>query len=392
MILNKKFLLWREMTMKLNKQDIFKALETISVPGEGQNMVESGAVNNVMTFGDEVIVDITIANPSLQAKKRTEVDIMKTVHDKVYEKAKVTVNVKVDAPAKPAANVIKGNPIPGIQNIIAIASGKGGVGKSTVTANLGVTLSKMGFKVGILDADIYGPSIPIMFDVETERPLAVDIDGKSKMKPVENYGVKVLSIGFFTQPNQAVVWRGPMASKALNQMIFDAHWGELDFMLIDLPPGTGDIHLSIMQSLPITGAVIVSTPQKVALADAKKGVAMFQQESINVPVLGIIENMAYFTPEELPDNKYYIFGKEGAKNLSEDLEVPFLGEIPLVQSIREAGDNGRPVALQTATALEQAFENLTKNVVQEVVRRNDDLPPTEAIKITTMAGCAAVNK
>ncbi|MGE5944708.1 MAG: P-loop NTPase [Flavobacteriales bacterium] len=378
--------------MKLNKQDILKALETITVPGEGQSMVESGAITNVVTFGDEVIVDITIKNPSLQAKKRVEVDILKTIHDLVYEKAKITVNVKVDAPATPKTNVIKGKPIPGIQNIVAVASGKGGVGKSTVTANLAVTLAKMGFKVGVLDADIYGPSIPIMFDVENERPLAVNIDGKSKMKPVENYGVKVLSIGFFTQPNQAVVWRGPMAAKALNQMIFDAHWGELDFMLIDLPPGTGDIHLSIMQSLPITGAVIVSTPQNVALADAKKGVAMFQQESINVPVLGIIENMAYFTPEELPDNKYYIFGKEGAKNLAEDLQVPFLGEIPLVQSIREAGDVGRPAALQTATPLEQAFEKLTQNVVQEVVRRNDDLPPTEAIKITTMAGCAAVKK
>ena len=378
--------------MKLNKQDIFKALESITVVGEGQNMVESGAVTNVVTFGDEVIVDITIKNPSLQAKKRTEVDILKTIHEQVYEKAKITVNVKVDAPAKPKVNVIKGNPIPGIQNIVAIASGKGGVGKSTVTANLAVTLAKMGFKVGVLDADIYGPSIPIMFDVEAEKPLAVNIGGKSKMKPVENYGVKVLSIGFFTQPNQAVVWRGPMAAKALNQMIFDAHWGELDFMLIDLPPGTGDIHLSIMQSLPITGAVVVSTPQNVALADAKKGVAMFQQESIDVPVLGIIENMAYFTPEELPNNKYYIFGKEGAKNLADDLQVPFLGEIPLVQSIREAGDVGRPAALQTATELEQAFEKLAQNVVQEVVRRNDSLPPTEAIKITTMAGCSAVKK
>ena len=378
--------------MKLNKQDILKALESITVPGEGQNMVESGAITNVVTFGDEVIVDITIKNPSLQAKKRTEVDILKTIHDLVYEKAKITVNVKVDAPAKPKVNVIKGNPIPGIQNIVAVASGKGGVGKSTVTANLAVTLAKMGFKVGVLDADIYGPSIPIMFDVENERPLAVNIEGKSKMKPVENYGVKVLSIGFFTQPNQAVVWRGPMAAKALNQMIFDAHWGELDFMLIDLPPGTGDIHLSIMQSLPITGAVVVSTPQNVALADARKGVAMFQQESISVPVLGIIENMAYFTPEELPDNKYYIFGKEGAKHLAEDLQVPFLGEIPLVQSIREAGDVGRPAALQTATPLELAFEKLTQNVVQEVVRRNEDLPPTEAIKITTMAGCSAVKK
>ncbi|GGG39468.1 Mrp/NBP35 family ATP-binding protein [Bizionia arctica] len=377
--------------MKLNKQDIFKALETISAPGEGKNMVESGAVKNIVTFADEVIVDIVINNPSLQAKKKMEVEIMKTIHDLVYEKAKITVNVKVEA-TTPTKNEIKGKSIPGIQNIIAVASGKGGVGKSTVTANLAVTLAKMGFKVGILDADIYGPSVPIMFQVENEKPLAVNIEGKSKMKPVENYGVKILSIGFFTKPDQAVVWRGPMAAKALNQMIFDAHWGELDFMLIDLPPGTGDIHLSIMQSLPITGAVIVSTPQKVALADAKKGVAMFQQESINVPVLGIIENMAYFTPEELPENKYYIFGKEGAKHLAEDLDVPFLGELPLIQSIREAGDIGRPAAMQTATPLEEAFEKITQNVVQEVVRRNTDLPPTEAIKITTMAGCSAVKK
>jgi ATP-binding protein involved in chromosome partitioning len=378
--------------MKLNKQDILKALETISAPGEGQNMVESKAVTNVITFGDEVIVDITIKNPSLQAKKKTEVEILKTIHDLVYEKAKITVNVKVNAPTTPKANVIKGKPIPGIQNIIAVASGKGGVGKSTITANLAVSLAKMGFKVGILDADIYGPSIPIMFDVENERPLAVNSGGISKMKPIENYGVKILSIGFFTQPNQAVVWRGPMASKALNQMIFDAHWGTLDFMLIDLPPGTGDIHLSIMQSLPITGAVVVSTPQNVALADAKKGVAMFQQESINVPVLGIVENMAYFIPEELPNNKYYIFGKEGAKHLAADLKIPFLGEIPLIQSIREAGDVGHPAALHTATPLEKAFEKLTQNIVQELVRRNEDLPPTEAIKITTIAGCAAFKK
>jgi ATP-binding protein involved in chromosome partitioning len=378
--------------MKLNKQDILKSLETISAPGEGQNMVESGAVTNVVTFADEVVVDITITNPSLQAKKKTEVEIMQTIHKLVYEKAKITVNVKVNAPAKSAPNVIKGKEIPGIKNIIAVASGKGGVGKSTVTANLAVTLAKMGFKVGILDADIYGPSMPIMFDVELERPVAVTIEGKSKMRPVENYGVKILSIGFFTKPDQAVVWRGPMAAKALNQMIFDAHWGELDFMLLDLPPGTGDIHLSIMQSLPITGAVVVSTPQNVALADAKKGVSMFQQESINVPVLGIIENMAYFTPDELPDNKYYIFGKEGAKNLAEDLGVRFLGELPLVQSIREAGDVGRPAALQTATELERAFEKLTQNVVEEVVKRNENLPATEAIKITTMAGCSAVKK
>lgn len=373
--------------MKINKSEVLQALETISAPGEGKNMIESGAVTNVMIFGDEVVVDITINNPSLQAKKKTEVEVLKTIHDKVYQKAKVKVNIKVEAQEKPQ---IKGKAIPGIKNIIAVASGKGGVGKSTITSNLAVSLAKMGFKVGLLDADIYGPSAPIMFDVANEKPLAVNVDGRSKMKPVENYGVKILSIGFFTQPNQAVIWRGPMASKALNQMIFDAAWGELDFLVLDLPPGTGDIHLSIMQSLPITGAVVVSTPQHVALADAKKGVAMFQQESINVPVLGIVENMAYFTPEELPDNKYYIFGKEGAKELALDLQVPFLGEIPLIQSVREAGDTGRPAALQEDTPFEDAFTVLTQNIVQEVVRRNDSLPPTEAIKITTMAGCSAV--
>ncbi|MDT0606670.1 Mrp/NBP35 family ATP-binding protein [Croceitalea rosinachiae] len=376
--------------MKLDKKEILKALEHITVPGEGQNMVESGAVTNIQVFGDEVEVDITIKNPSLQARKKTEVEILKIIHEKVYAKAKIKVNLKVEASSKPKVNEIKGKPIPGIQNIIAVASGKGGVGKSTVTANLAVTLAKMGFKVGLLDTDIYGPSMPIMFDVALEKPLSINVDGKNKMKPVENYGVKLLSIGFFTQPNQAVIWRGPMASKALNQMIFDAHWDELDFLLLDLPPGTGDIHLSIMQSLPVTGAVVVSTPQEIALADARKGVAMFQQEAINVPVLGIVENMAYFTPAELPDNKYHIFGKDGAKHLAEDLKVPFLGEIPLVQSIREAGDVGRPAALQTATPTEEAFEELTKNVVQELVNRNTALPPTEAIKITTMAGCSAV--
>lgn len=379
--------------MKINKQDILNALETISAPGEGKNMIESGMIQNVVTFADEVIVDLKLSTPALHIKKRTEADVIKVIREKIFAEAKVIVNITIEAPVKPQnPNLIKGKVIPGIKNIVAVASGKGGVGKSTVTANLAVTLAKMGFEVGVLDADIYGPSIPIMFDVASEKPLSITVDGKSKMKPIENYGVKVLSIGFFTQPNQAVIWRGPMAAKALNQLIFDAAWGELDFMLLDLPPGTGDIHLSIMQSLPITGAVVVSTPQTVALADARKGVAMFQQENIDVPVLGIIENMAYFTPEELPENKYYIFGKEGAQNLAEDLEVPFLGALPLVQSIREAGDAGRPAALQTATPLEEAFENITKNVVEQTVRRNESLPPTEAIKITTMAGCSAVNK
>ncbi|NMH25445.1 Mrp/NBP35 family ATP-binding protein [Flavobacterium solisilvae] len=376
--------------MKLDRKEILKALETITIAGEGKNMVESGAVKNVLIFGDEVTIDLLIATPAMHIKKRAEDDIKKLIHEKFSPDAIVKVNIKVEAKENP--NEIKGKAIPGISNIIAVASGKGGVGKSTTTANLAVTLAKMGFKVGVLDADIYGPSMPIMFDVENEKPISVEVDGKSKMKPIESYEIKLLSIGFFTSPSQAVIWRGPMASKALNQMIFDADWGELDFMLIDLPPGTGDIHLSIMQSLPITGAVVVSTPQAVALADAKKGVSMFLSEAINVPVLGIIENMAYFTPEELPNNKYYIFGKEGAKNLAEDLQVPFLGEVPLVQSIREAGDYGRPAALQTASPLEKVYEEIARNVVQEVVYRNENLAPTEAIKITTMAGCSAVKK
>ena len=378
--------------MKLDRKDILKALETITVAGEGKNMVESGAVANVITFGDEVVVDLVLHTPAMHIKKRAEDDIKKTIHDLVSPDAKVKVNTKVEAAVAENPNQIKGKAIPGIKNIIGVASGKGGVGKSTVTANLAVSLAKMGFSVGILDADIYGPSMPIMFDVESEKPISVTIDGKSKMKPVESYEVKILSIGFFTSPSQAVIWRGPMASKALNQMIFDADWGELDFMLVDLPPGTGDIHLSIVQALPITGVVIVSTPQAVALADAKKGVAMFMSDAINVPVLGIIENMAYFTPEELPENKYYIFGKEGAKNLAEDLEVPFLGEVPIVQSIREAGDYGRPAALQAGSVIETVFEEITRNVVREVISRNENLPATEAVKITTMAGCSSVKK
>jgi len=385
--------------MKLDRKEILSALETITIAGEGKNMVESGAVKNVLIFGNEVTVDLLIATPAMHIKKRAEDDIRKLIHEKFSPDVVVKVNIKVEAQANPngsssseQAQQIKGKAIPGISNIIAVASGKGGVGKSTITANLAVTLAKMGFKVGVLDADIYGPSMPIMFDVENEKPISVEVDGKSKMKPVESYEIKILSIGFFTAPSQAVIWRGPMASKALNQMIFDADWGQLDFMLIDLPPGTGDIHLSIMQSLPITGAVVVSTPQAVALADAKKGVSMFLSDSINVPVLGIIENMAYFTPEELPNNKYYIFGNGGAKNLAADLQVPFLGEVPLVQSIREAGDYGRPAALQTASVIERVFEEITRSVVQETVNRNESLPPTEAIKITTMAGCSAVKK
>lgn len=379
--------------MSFKKEDIYKALDTITAPGEGKSLVENKNITNIVVFGNEVEVDVIISNPTLQAKKKTETEITKVIKAHVSDAIQVKINLKVEKPAvKENPNKIRGKEIPNIKNIIAIASGKGGVGKSTITANTAISLAKMGFNVGVLDADVYGPSQHIMFDVEKAKPLSVNIEGRSKMKPVESYGVKLLSLGFFTDPGQAVIWRGPMASKALNQLIFDADWGELDFLLIDLPPGTGDVHLSIVQALPISGAVIVSTPQNIALADAKKGVAMFQQENINVPVLGIIENMAYFTPEELPDNKYYIFGKDGAKNLAEDIKTKFLGEIPLVQSIRESGDVGRPVAMQNGTVLEKSFNEITKEMVAELLKRNQNLPPTEIVRITTMSGCSSVKK
>lgn len=376
--------------MNFNKEEVVEALKSITAPGAGENLIDSKAVTNIVVSGDEIYIDVRLFNPSLQARKKLEVTILEVIHKKINSKVKIKINTQVETPPYAAPVPIKGLPIPGIDSIIAVSSGKGGVGKSTITANIAVTLAQMGCKVGILDADIYGPSIPTMFDMEGQRPLSVNVGGKSKMAPVENYGVKVLSIGFFTKPNQAVIWRGPMAAKALNQMIFDADWGELDFLLVDLPPGTGDIHLSIVQSLPLSGAVVVSTPQIVALADAEKGIAMFDQENIQVPVLGIIENMAYFTPEELPDNKYYIFGKQGAENLAEDKNVPFLGALPLVQSVREAADMGRPAAMQEGTPIQQSMVEVTQNLVKQLLKRNKSLPPTKAVAITNMVGCAAI--
>ena len=375
--------------MKISKEDVINALKTISLSGDNENIIDKGSVSNVMIFGDQIDIDLKLNNPSLQARKKLEVLILKTLHEKVYEKAKIKINVSIVAEEKKDQS-ITAKTLSGIENVIAISSGKGGVGKSTITANLAVTLSNMGCKVGILDADIYGPSIPTMFDLEGKKPFSVQIDGKSKMQPIENYGVKILSIGFFTQPGQAVIWRGPMAAKALNQMIFDANWGDLDFLLIDLPPGTGDIHLSIVQSLPINGAVVVSTPQNVALTDAKKGIAMFQQKNINVPVLGIIENMSYFTPQELPQNKYYIFGEKGAEYLANDMEVPFLGSLPLVQSVRESADYGRPASMQEKTSIKNDFTVITKNLVSQVLNRNKNLPPTKVVEITNLVGCEAI--
>ncbi len=374
---------------KISPQLIKQYLNSVFEKNDLNGIIGSDGIRNINIFSHEVVIDLSILNPTLQAKKKLESLIETAVLKNFQNFSKVVVNFFVVKEEK--APLIKGKAIKNIKNIVAVASGKGGVGKSTVTANLSISLAKMGFSVGVLDADIYGPSIPMMFDVLNEKPKSKNINGVSKMIPISSYGVKLLSIGFFTKIDQAVIWRGPMASKALNQMIFDCHWDELDFLLIDLPPGTGDIHLSIMQALPISGAVVVSTPQPVALADAKKAVAMFEQENIKVPVLGIIENMSFFTPDELPKNKYYIFGREGAKNLATDLKVPFLGEIPIYQSIREAGDIGRPASMQQKTMISNLLLDITKNVVYELVKRNKELPKTEIIKITTMAGCSAVN-
>ena len=373
--------------MSINKKDAEEILKTITTNGDGKSLYDGNLISNIMVFGDQVDIDVLMKNPTLQAKKQVQDSIVKLFNEKFNSKIKVKVNTKYDNNSITPDSVAK---IKGIDSIVAISSGKGGVGKSTVTANLAVTLAEMGCKVGILDADIYGPSIPAMFDLEGERPLSVKYNGESKIKPVENYGVKVLSIGFFTKPDQAVIWRGPMASKALKQMIFDSAWGELDFLFVDLPPGTGDIHLSIVQSIPLNGAVVVSTPQNIALADARKGISMFRKENINVPLLGIIENMSFFTPEELPDNKYYIFGRQGAKNLSEDKNVPFLGELPLVQSIREASDIGRPAALQENTVVKDHLTKITQKLVEELIKRNTNLPATKIVEITNMVGCSAV--
>ncbi|MDE0790920.1 MAG: Mrp/NBP35 family ATP-binding protein [Flavobacteriales bacterium] len=372
----------------VTKQQIETAVDAVMNASGNGLLVASKHLRNVQVMGNEVIIDVISDSPVMHKKKTLEVALLKAIHARIDPKLQITVNMLVEAPAKVDDQVIKGKAIDGIKHVIAIASGKGGVGKSTVTANMAIALRDMGFKVGILDADIYGPSMPIMFDVMTERPGGIEINGVRKMDPVIAYGIKIMSVGFFSGNDQAVVWRGPMASKALNQMLHESHWGDLDFLLLDLPPGTGDIHLSIVQSLPVTGAIVVSTPQAVALADARKGVAMFNMSAIKVPVIGMVENMAYFTPEELPDNKYYLFGQEGVRRLAAQMKVDFLGEIPLVQGIREAGDVGRPAALQAEGPVKQAFVDMTVNMVSSLANRVTQLPETESVRITTMAGCS----
>ncbi len=374
--------------MEILKKDILTALSKVADPDKNQDIVSLGAVTSLTIEGKTVSFKVITQNAAMHAKKRMieacEFAIQRTVA------GDIKVNCEIEVRKQPAApKDTNNNKLPNIKNFVAIASGKGGVGKSTMTANLAVALAKEGHKVGLVDADIYGPSMPLMFDVQQEKPLAREVNGKQMIVPVESYGVKLLSIGFFAEVNQAVIWRGPMATKALQQMIFDADWGELDYLLIDLPPGTGDIHLTLVQALPLTGAVIVSTPQNIALADARKGVNMFKLDNINVPVLGIIENMAWFTPEELPDNKYFIFGKEGAKDLAAQLNVPLLGQIPLVQSVRESGDIGRPAVMQETTPVAIALKETARKMVEQVNWRNGNLTPTKVVEIQTeKAACS----
>jgi len=375
--------------MELTKSNIKKTLENVNISGSSENIVSSGILKNIQVFGDQVDIDLILSNPTLQARKKLEVDIMKIIHADIYEKAKININVKIEKVDSKISSQSK--KISGVDSIIAVSSAKGGVGKSTLTINLAATLAKKGCKVGILDADIYGPSVPTMMDVEGYVPKSIKVNGESKIEPIESYGVKIMSIGFFTKLDQAVVWRGPMASKALNQMIFDTNWGELDFLFLDLPPGTGDIHLSIVQSLPITGSIIISTPQNVALADARRGIKMFQQDNISVPILGLVENMAYFKTDD-SNEKHYIFGEAGVKYLSKDLNINFLGEIPLFKSLREASDFGRPGSLQESSEISDIFDDISKNVVKQLLVRNKELPPTKVVEITNLVGCSAIKK
>lgn len=349
--------------MELNREEVLKILGNIIEPDLKKDIVSLNLVENLQITDKHIELSIQISNPALHARKRMQEAVLFNLKRVFGSSIEVSCTVKgMSGELKEKRRKI----LPDVKYIVAIASGKGGVGKSTVTSNIAGGLKKKGFKVGIVDADIYGPSMPTMFDVVGERPKMIEVDGISLIDPVDAQGIKLLSIGFFTDQDNAVVWRGPMASKALTQMFTDAHWGKLDYLLIDLPPGTGDIHLSLVQAVPLDGVVIVSTPQEVALADARKGVNMFKMDTLKVPVIGIVENMAWFTPAELPDNKYFIFGRDGAKNLAQGLNVPFLGSIPIVQSICEAGDAGCPAVFQENTPISLAFDELVHNFTKEL--------------------------
>ena len=372
--------------MTLYPKLITDALQTVTYPGTKKNLVESDMVaDNLRINGNHVSFSLIFprdTDPFLKSTvKAAEAAIRYNVNKNEGEGCgeQVEIEISLEYKSKPRPEV--GKMLPQVKNIIAVSSGKGGVGKSTVSANLAIALARLGYKVGLLDTDIFGPSMPKMFDVEDARPYAVDVDDRKLIEPVEKYGVKLLSIGFFVNSDTATLWRGGMASNALKQLIADANWGDLDYFILDTPPGTSDIHLTLLQTLAITGAVIVSTPQSVALADARKGIDMYQNDKVNVPILGMVENMAWFTPAELPENKYYIFGKEGCKQLANELHIPLLAQIPLVQSICEDGDKGEPAACHPETITGQAFLNLAQAVVTKVNRRNKVQPKTKIVEV-----------
>jgi ATP-binding protein involved in chromosome partitioning len=364
--------------MTLYPKLILDALATVRYPGNGKNLVEAEMVaDNLRIDGMKVSFSLIFEKPTDPFMK----SMLKSAETAIHTYVSPDVEVTITTESRQAARPEPGKMLPGVKNVIAVSSGKGGVGKSTVAANLAVALVKLGYKVGLLDADIFGPSVPKMFQVEDARPYAERIDGRDLIIPIEKYGLKLLSIGFFVNPEQATLWRGGMASNALKQLVGDADWGDLDYFILDTPPGTSDIHLTLLQTLAITGAVIVSTPQQVALADARKGVDMYTNDKVNVPILGLVENMAWFTPAELPENKYYIFGKDGCKQLAEELKVPLLGQIPIVQSICESGDKGTPVALDSDTVTGRAFLQLAAAVVRQVDKRNIEMEPTRIVQV-----------
>lgn len=364
--------------MTLYPKLILDALATVRYPGNGRNLVEAEMVaDNMRIDGMKVSFSLTFEKPTDPFMK----SMIKAAETAIHTYVSPEVEVEITTESRQAARPEVGKLLPQVKNVITVSSGKGGVGKSTVAANLAVSLAKLGYKVGLLDADIFGPSVPKMFQVEDAKPYAENVGGRDLIVPIEKYGIKLLSIGFFVNPEQATLWRGGMASNALKQLVGDADWGELDYFILDTPPGTSDIHLTLLQTLAITGAVIVSTPQQVALADARKGVDMYTNDKVNVPILGLVENMAWFTPAELPENKYYLFGKEGCKQLAENLNVPLLGQIPIVQSICEGGDKGTPVALDENTVTGRAFLQLAAAVVRQVDRRNIEMAPTRIVEV-----------